>query len=214
MSDFLAASCVGFSETFFGYPFMTAKVLIQNKQPWWGHNWKRYYRGVKYPLFSSVGFNTVVFPVEYRSYSYTQSHFLSGVLAGLVVTPQMYFIDTYTIRAQTNQFVGLNMFRGSKGFGSTVTRETLALGVYFETYHRCVDQMGSFVAGGLSGLMNWTATFPIDTIRCRQIALRCSVMDAIRMGFLWKGYSVAAARAIWVNSISFTVFDKIKKYLS
>ena len=59
-----AGACVGLSETLVGYPFMTAKVLIQNRQPFWGLRWRRYYQGVKYPLVSSVGFNTLVFPVH------------------------------------------------------------------------------------------------------------------------------------------------------
>lgn len=214
MTDFAAAFCVGISETLFGYPFLTAKVLIQNREKWWGHKISRYYRGVRYPLMSSIGFNTVVFPTENRTFNYTNSHFLSGVLAGVVVTPQMYFIDTYTIRSQTNQTVSLSMFKGSRGFASTMCRETMALGVYFESYNRFKDQTGSFVAGGISGLLNWTATFPVDTVRCRQIAQRCSIVEAIKMGSLWKGYSLAATRAVWVNSISFTVFDTMYKYLS
>ena len=210
--DVAAACCVGISETLSGFPFLTAKVLLQNKQKWFGHPLRRYYKGVKYPLCSSVAFNTLVFPLEYRSYKYTQSHFLSGMLAGVLVTPQIYFIDTYTIRSQTNQRVGLHMFKGSKGFGITMGRESIALGTYFHTYNMFKDTTGSFIAGGLAGLANWTLTFPLDTIRSRQIAQRCTIREALRMGRLWRGYGLAATRAVWVNSISFTVFEKVKNF--
>ena len=88
--DVAAAFCVGWSETLVGFPFLTAKVLVQNGHKWWGHPFRRYYQGVKYPLMSSVGFNMVVFPLHDRLYPYTGSYALSGLLSGLVVSPQMY----------------------------------------------------------------------------------------------------------------------------
>ena len=134
--DIFAGFCVGWSEVLVGYPFLTAKVLVQNGHSWWGHPLHRYYQGVRYPLVSSVGFNTVVFPLKERLYPYTGSYFVSGALAGMVVAPQMYFIDTFTIRRQTNQGVGLRMFRGSRGFGMTLGREVVALSTYFGVYHK------------------------------------------------------------------------------
>ena len=88
----------------------------------------RYYKGVKYPLMSSVGFNSVVFPLKDHLHGeYRLNYATSGFITGLVVSPPMYFVDTYTIRSQTNQKVSLSMFRGSKGFGSTMLRESVRL---------------------------------------------------------------------------------------
>lgn len=202
-----AGACVGMSETLVGYPFMTAKVLIQNKQPFWGLRWRRYYQGVKYPLVSSVGFNTLVFPLHDALHDRGYSHVLSGGLAGLAVSPQTWFIDTFTIRRQTDQRVGLGMFRGARGFGMTIARETLALSAYFGTYHRLRESCNSFVSGGAAGLANWTLTFPVDTLRTRQIAQRCGVAEALAQGRLWKGFGVAAARSVVVNATSFTVYE-------
>ena len=193
-----------------GYPFLTAKVLSQNGYPWWGHSLRRYYQGVKYPLVSGVGFNMVVFPLKDRLYPYTGSYFISGALAGVAVAPQMYFIDTFTIRRQTNQCVGLNMFRGSRGFGMTVCRETVALSTYFGTYHKMRENYGSLISGGTAGLANWTLSFPLDTLRTRQMAQRCGVSTAWRMGYIWKGFPIAAMRAVVVNAVGFSVYDSIK----
>ena len=63
--DVVASFCVGWSETLVGYPFVTAKVLVQNGESW-RQPFLHYYRGVKYPLMSSVGFNMIVFPVHER----------------------------------------------------------------------------------------------------------------------------------------------------
>ena len=60
----------------------------------------------------------------------------------------MYFIDTFTIRRQTNQGVSLSMFKGSRGFGMTLGREVVALSTYFGTYHKMRENNGSLVSGG------------------------------------------------------------------
>lgn len=204
----LAGFCVGISETMVGYPFMTAKVLMQNKQPFWGFRWRRYYQGVKYPLVSSVGFNTLVFPLHERLHrDYGFSHVVAGWFAGLAVAPQMFFVDTFTIRRQTDQKVRLGMFRGARGLGMTAARESVALGAYFGTYHKARERCPPALAGGLAGLSNWTLTFPLDTLRTRQIAQRCSVREAWRQRQLWNGFGVAATRAVVVNAVSFTVYE-------
>jgi len=211
----VAASCVvGVSETLVGFPFLTAKVLMQNNRKWFGLPIKRYYQGVKYPLFSSIGFNMIVFPLKERFYPYTNSYWTSGALAGLCVAPQMFFIDTYTIRRQTNQNVSLQMFKKSKGFGTTVARESVALSTYFGVYHKVRENHNSFFAGGVAGLANWTTSFPLDTVRTRQIAQRCTIIEAAKQRKFWRGFPIAAVRAVIVNAVSFTVFEKTLGYLT
>lgn len=205
--DVVASFCVGCSETLVGYPFVTAKVLVQNGKSW-RQPFLRYYQGVRYPLVGSVGFNTLVFPVHERLSPF-YGHFASGVLAGIIVSPQMFFLDTFTIRRQTNQSVSLGMFRGARGFGMTGCRETLALGTYFHTYHTVREHSNSFVAGGCAGLANWSLTFPLDTLRSRQIAQRCSIREALQQGHLWRGYRFAAVRSVVVNAVSFSVFESL-----
>lgn len=215
MSDIISAFGVGISETIIGHPFNTAKVLIQNNKKWYGLPWKQYYRGVRYPLMSGTFFNMMVFPIKERTYQYTNSYFLSGILAGIIVSPQIYFIDTFTIKRQTNQPVSLLMFKGVKGFQMTMSREMVALSLYFGTYHWMRNDLkyNSLIAGGAAGLTNWTASYPLDVIRSRQIAQRITIKEAIKMGNFWKGFPIAATRSVVVNSISFTVFENLKKYI-
>ena len=71
-----------------------------------------------------------------------------------------------------------------------------------------------FFAGGLAGLANWTASYPIDVIRSRQIASNCTVKQAYDMGNLWKGFGLCALRAILVNSVGFYVYDGLQTNLS
>lgn len=204
--DVVASFCVGWSETLVGYPFVTAKVLVQN-----GKSWRqrplRYYQGVKYPLVGSVGFNIVAFPVHERLFR-DLGHWGAGFVSGLAVSPQVFLMDTFTIHRQTDQVATL---RGVRGFGVTVARETLAMSTYFGVYHRVREGANSFVAGGCAGLANWTLTFPLDTIRTRQIAQRVSVLEAMRQGHLWRGYRFAAARSVLVNGVSFSVYERVMK---
>ena len=213
MSDIISGLGVAMSEVLIGHPFNTAKVLLQNKKKWWGLNWKSYYRGVRYPLVSSSFFNMTVFPIKERSYKYTNSYFLSGALSGMIVTPGMFFIDTFTIKRQTNQQVSISMFKKAKGLESTLLREIFAMSLYFGTYHWMRDDLNynSLISGGTAGLINWTLTYPLDVVRSRQIAQNISIKDAIKMGNFTGGYFIAASRSIIVNAISFTVFENLKK---
>ena len=181
--DVVASFCVGWSETLVGYPFVTAKVLLQNGKSW-RQPFLHYYRGVKYPLMSSVGFNMLVFPVHARLYK-DWGHVGAGAIAGLVVSAPVYFVDTFTIRRQTNQSVSLSMFRGSRGLGMTFGREVLAMGTFFGTYHKVREGSNSFVAGGCEfGQLDLDLSS--RSLRTRQIAQRCSVGEALRQRRLWR----------------------------
>lgn len=205
MRDWLAALCVGVSETLVGYPFLTAKVRFQNNLPL-PRTPAAYYRGVRYPLCGAMAFNMVVFPVHERTHT-QWGHAAAGALAGLAVTPQVFCIDTLAVTRQTNQPITRTLLTRPVGFPTTVAREMLAMSVYFETYHRVREHTHSLVAGGVAGLCNWTLTYPLDVVRTRQLAQRISAAQALAQRQLWKGFGVVAARAVLVNAVGFTVYE-------
>ena len=95
-----------------------------------------------------------------------------------------------------------------------MARESIAFGIYFKTFEECKENdIHPFFGGAAAGLANWTATYPIDSIRSRQLAYKCTIMDAIKKGNLWNGYIPCVVRAVTVNSVGFYVYDKLKKYL-
>ncbi len=203
-SSVASGACVGWSETLVGYPFVTCKVLLQNGASCWGHPLRRYYRGVKYPLMSSVGFNMVVFPLHEFLCADT-GHVVGGALSGLAISPAVYFFDKRMVRCQVGGRSAL-----SRGFGMTCCREVLAMSAYFGVYYRAREDYGSLVSGGAAGLANWTLTYPLDTLRNRQIAQGCSVRAALKQGRLWRGYSFAASRSVVVNAVSFTLWEFLR----
>ena len=89
MLDCIAGGIVGLVQIIMGHPLDTIKVLIQNKQKWKKLPLKKYYSGCKYPFISSFIFNATVFPVYERTLDHTNSHYLSGVLGGVIISPVM-----------------------------------------------------------------------------------------------------------------------------
>ena len=88
------------------------------------------------------------------------------------------------------------------------------MSLYFGTYHKARDNgFNSFVSGGISGLANWTFSYPIDVIMSRQIAQNISISQAYKQGALWKGFSICAFRAVLVNSINFSIYEFVMKNL-
>ncbi len=92
-------------------------------------------------------------------------------------------------------------------------REGIGFPVYYQTYYYCKEkhQMSSFSAGGLSGLLSWTACYPFDTIKTRiQSGHSKTHIEAIKYGKLWMGYRYCAMRAIITNSIGWSVYEFVK----
>lgn len=214
MSDFIAAACVGISQVSIGHPFETTLTLIQNNKPWQKMPIKDYYRGWKFPLCSAVIFNMTVFPIVERTVKHTDSYLLSGMLSGACVAPFVFGMELGKVKQQTKQKINLNTLLTNKGRIATLGREMTAMSAYFSTYNYAKDQgLPPLVSGGLAGLSNWTITYPIEVIKNRQMAQNISLKEAIKMGDIWKGYSICAFRAVIVNAMNFWTYETVKGWL-
>jgi hypothetical protein len=238
MKDVIASSCVGIGQLAIGHPFDTAKILIQNKQKWFPHPIKRYYRGWKFPLFYSSIFNITCFTTHERTYKYTNNHFYSGALGGLAISPITYILESFKIQFQitpppntssptqshtssptqshtsspNKQIIAntIKQLKTTRGLYSTTARETLAMGVYFYTFHTLKQHTDStLLSGALTGVASWTTTYPIDVIMSRQVAQNITIKQAIQQGNLWKGYRVCIARAMLVNAANFKIYETV-----
>ena len=215
MSDFIAAFCVGVGQVTIGHPFDTTKILIQNNRKWLGLPFKDYYRGWKFPMTSALILNCMTFPIVERTKPYTNNNFLSGCIAGMTISPIVYCFDVGKIKQQTKQPISLKTIVSTKGGYSTFARESIASSVYFGSYFTFRDYgLHPLISGGLAGLCNWTTTYPIDVIKSRQMAENISISKAIKMGKLWRGYSVCAARAVIVNAIDFWIYETVKDWIT
>ena len=215
MTDIFSGFCAGITQTLIGHPFDTIKVLIQNKRPIRHLKCKDLYRGWRYPMCMSTIFNATAFPIYERSFSYTNNHYCSGAISGFIVSPIVYWFDVGKIKEQTKQKIHLKDFYKTKGLTCTFYRETLAMSVYFGSYSYFKNNLNfdPFFAGGAAGLANWSATYPLDVIRSRQIAQNISIHSAIKQQKLWRGFGICATRAIIVNASQFKIYEIIKKYI-
>ena len=202
--DIIAGGIVGVSQALIGHPLDTIKVLIQNKKNWKNLKIKQFYRGATYPFISSFLFNATVFPVYNRCYKYTECHYVSGFIGGFIISPMIHVFDIAKIKRQTNQLIH---FR-TRGLFMSCIRESLAVSIYFGSYEK-YKHYGPLISGGLAGVFSWVFTYPIDTIRSRQISQNIKLTKVSRSG-LWKGLTPCLLRACVVNSVSFYIYEKIK----
>jgi solute carrier family 25 (mitochondrial carnitine/acylcarnitine transporter), member 20/29 len=212
MIDFIVGGIIGTTQTLLGHPLDTIKVRIQNKQNWKNMKLRNYYRGSLYPLSGSLIYNTLVFPTYDRTFKYTNSSTISGLLSGIVVSPLVYLFDIGKIRRQSGSSLKISDFYKTRGMYSNILRESLANSAYFGGYFYCKKELefSTLLSGGIAGLLNWTLTYPIDVIRTRQMTYNISIKEAINQKHLWRGFTPCAIRAIIVNSASFYVYEFCK----
>ena len=209
--EYLPGICAGISQTVFGHPFDTVKTLIQNRQPWRGIGIKGYYRGAVPPLIGAALFNGLLFPIYHAINPYVNNQYwLSGAITGIIVTPTIFTLETIKIIKQTEAPLTRAAFFRTYGLETTFLRESIAVSIYLSTYEYCKEQgWSSFVAGGMSGLTNWTLTFPIDVIRTRQVAQQISFKKAFQQGQLYQGISIVLLRSMIVNSVLFSTYEAV-----
>lgn len=236
METFLSGSISGIAQTTVGYPFDTLKVRLQNNTTFHNTTFRSLFRGIYFPLVSNTIVNAVLFSsqesiqkfINYKNkgscYNCTHKkdtnntnntiipNFFSGFISGALISPIVYFFDIGKTLKQMNKQITLSNFITRRGYVSVLLRESIAYGTYFSVYKKLRDEkISPFVSGGISGLCNWTITYPLDVLRNRQIVNNITWSEAYNMGHLWRGYSICALRAVLVNSVGFYVYEECKK---
>ena len=216
MTEFISGALSGIIQSCVGHPFDTYKIRLQNNQ-------KNIFninpfRGICYPMQSAI-FNCVItFGLNSKVSSYGIDEIFSGCISGAAISPIVYVSDNYKIHRQLSnnmkpppQLIELWYKRGKT---STFLRESCAFAIYFKSF-TIVDNYinNAFISGGIAGLCNWTATYPLDVIRNREIAQNINFKKALSLGNLWKGYGFCAFRAVKVNAVGFFVYDYCTKIL-
>jgi hypothetical protein len=214
MNDFIYGAISGVAQTVIGYPFDSYKVLKQSNMQTTKHTYKTLMSGIKFPLISS----TVICGVNFGSYILLRENGYgpceAGFMSGVIITPIVFMSDTGKISRQLDiKGSWLSLLRERKGgWTATTARESIGYGVYFKSLEECKSRgINPFVSGAIAGLANWTITYPIDSVKSRQLAYKCNIMDAIKKGNIWNGYVTCAVRAVTVNSAGFYVYDKMKE---
>tara|TARA_Y100000816_G_scaffold186295_1_gene135266 strand:- start:144 stop:815 length:672 start_codon:yes stop_codon:yes gene_type:complete len=218
MSDIIAGGITGVLQWVIGHPIDTIKVLMQNNMKWCGLPFRQYYNGGSYKLVGSFIFNTIVFPIDdrVRTNFNIDNRFISGGVAGIFVSLPVFLFDVCKVKRQVNKNYKIKWkdFVSTPGYRMLASREIIGCSTYFGSYQYFKDRdYGSFVSGGLAGMINWTCSYQFDVLANRQMALNIGLKEAYSMGKLWSGYGACMIRAFLVNSVSFYAYEKSKKIL-
>ena len=232
-SEYKNGAIIGVSQTILGHPLDTLKIWKQTGNnvscssyvinPYNSNNGLHksilsyrelhvLFRGISYPLVLSIGYNSFLFgfytTLRNREFSSFQAGILSGACLGLVLNPFEY----YKIQRQignTNKLANSSFC----GLHYTLSRESLACGLYFTSYEYLSDRIGigSFISGGLAGCTSWLLTYPIYTVKTRfQISPKEGGIYHFMKGGIFKGISFCLLRAFIVNGVSFSLYEFLR----
>ena len=212
MIEFYSGFLSGIAQTIVGYPLDTIIVYKQTGLDINNIKFKNIYKGVQYPLFSYGLITSLCFGINNKIYTYTQNHYISGGITGVITSIIISPMELYKIRSQKLKNININPFVGLK---VTVARELISTTVYFGLYNTLINNnINPFVAGGITGCMSWISCYPIDVIKTRIQSGECrTVTESIKMKNLWRGISVCLYRAFIVNAIGFYTYEQSKKFL-
>ena len=225
MKEFLSGCASGLAQNLVGHPLDTMKVLTQNNKDFRNLRFVDYYKGFYYPAIHSILTTGISFEIFSNSNSYLKDlsnpkdsdyhPYISGFITGGIISPTIYLFDVGKIKSQMNQKITLNDFIKTKGLFTTFVRESIAVSLYLGSYFTLKEKynISPYYSGALSGLINWTVTYPIDIVKTRQMTYNFTITESIKMGGLWKGYYICAIRSVLVNGIGFSVYEYFKKIL-
>ena len=187
------------------YPIDTLKVLKQNNIP---YKFNYLYKGVLSPTITIGLLNSILFSSNLNIYKKTNNHYISGSISGLINAIISNPIEYRKLCYQTgNKYSNKYIYRG---FFATSLRDSIGTSIYFGSYYDIKPKTTSFIAGGVSGVLSWIITYPIDVIKSRyQPNINIKYIDAYRVGNLWVGFTFCCLRSFLNNAIIFYTFDEL-----
>ena len=219
MNEFLLGTLVGLVQTVVGHPLDTLKTIYQNQSQVGSRKFPvtTLYRGVSYPMVSSVITNGFLFYSQDNINFFFKNNFISGFVSGFMVSPLINIFEVYKIRKQIgNNKTNKIFFKKDLlclGLSATSTRESIGACLYFGSYNYLHDKKkySPFFSGSIAGLTSWFFTYPIDVIKTRlQSGESYDWKSAINKGNLTSGLGVCLCRSIIVNGFSFMVYENFK----
>ena len=232
MNDvFFNSYIAGISQTVIGHPFDTLKTLkqvytdkstssilkyIKNKN---GINYL--YRGYIPPLIGGCLQNSFIFSSEYyfSQKINNKNNIYTGILAGSITSFIISPFELIKCKLQVNNKLNLkevilnnrkNIFRG---LSLTMLRDSIGYGIYFSSYRYLQEKYNNpLINGGISGMLSWIYSYPIDVIKTKYQISDNSIKSIIKqqtLKSLTSGLNIMILRAFFVNAGIFYVFEKL-----
>ena len=207
----------GLCQNIVGFPLDTIKVLKQNNMGFKYNNPLRYYRGFSYSTTSQIVTTSLNFFLLHKIDDYIKNKYISGFFTGVLITPCVFVFEVGKIKNQvSNKRIKIDFqdVLSTKGKGTTLVRESIALSIYFGVYYQLKNKLSDFHAGGIAGMCNWFFTYPLDIIKTRQMTYYLDFKKAYKMGNLTQGFAVCLLRAYIVNAVGFQSYEYAKILLN
>ena len=217
---FISGCIAGSVQSFIGHPLDTLKTLSQNKMISSSFCLRSLYSGFTPSLIQSSLLNGSAFYTNNYLYDLTQSKVLSSLYTGLLGCLVICPLEDLKIKRQMSHPISsfsISQFNTSYKYIHLVSlREIPAITVYFSSYRYLKEQQINVgLAGGISGVLSWVITYPIDTIKSRIQSNLCStIKESLQIGNLYKGLGYCLLRAFIVNGASFYTYEMMLAQVS
>jgi solute carrier family 25 carnitine/acylcarnitine transporter 20/29 len=225
-AEICAGLASGIAQTIIGHPFDTIKTLRQNKISTSVRNISviQSFNGVGVSLIQCPPSVFISFVMNDYFYKYSNNSILSGMLSGLLCSIMLCPTQYIKVRQQTEKIQNKNItitnslkyvLHSYKTLHSVLLREIPAMGIYFSTYKYLKDKdIPIFIAGASTGILTWTITYPLDTIKSRLQSGACTTLNqSYRQGKLYYGLNYCLMRALVVNGVTFTTYEHVHNYI-
>lgn len=205
MNEYIAGGFSGLTQTISGHWLDTIKVNKQNGKKTI-YDARSLNKGITNAIYSNIVANSFVFGFNNtleKNMNPFASGFITGGVIGLASTP----FENKKIQMQ-NRCKEIRYFRSIE---MGVLRDSLSFSIYFGFYRilREKYEVSAFNAGGITGLLSWVLTYPIDVISTRMKSnYSMTLQKAIKIPGLWNGILICSVRSLLVNSIGFYSYEK------
>ena len=212
---FLPGIVSGLVHTVLGHPLDTLKARIQNKNNLKGSLWK----GLKFPLSQTIITNTFIFQhyefFHQKFHNPYASNFITSITTSILICP----FEKFKILNQNKIPYHVNLksiLFSFKDLNIVCARKIPGTFLYFSTFdYMKKKEYSTFFSGSMAGLVSWTLTYPIDTVKTRIQSGTCKTWkEAIQKGSLNKGIEYCMIRSFFVNGVNFYVYENVKKILN
>jgi hypothetical protein len=192
--------------TVVGHPIDTWKSLRQGNRCLTMDIYKLY-SGVTVPILTRGLRGAMVFNVYNSSREYKGIY--AGVVAGVVTAPITNTFDIFkTVRQIYPERSYITIWRNCRlkdGIMWSMLRDGLFYGVYYPVYHKMrKKEIHPIIAGGVSGILGWTISYPFDTLRVNK-----QIRNKVNIGRLYSGLSFALLRAFPVHAVNLWTLERL-----
>ena len=237
--DLIPGFLQGLTRVIVSHPFDYVRIYLQTNHAksipdfFREHSVRNLYRGVTIPLLTVP----VDRAIQFKSYEYLNKHmnpFLSGGLCGILssvfMLPSTYICNNYILHKDNKnllKFISNISYKNLwSGFKPEFVRSISATSIYLGVYGNLRNKYGnsttqSIINSSVAGVVTWTITYPIETIKVelqttRHRSIRHIVTSRIQtygIMNLWKGIMPIYIRTVPSSVLGMLVYEKSKKIL-